>query len=73
MQPLLFACVAIALFDTFVDALDVEIVGINCDATLPVTGDLKLKDCAADSRCTFGQQATAYGNCKLVGGHLLDY
>jgi hypothetical protein len=52
MQPLLFACVAIAVFDTFVNALDVEIVGINCDATLPVTGDLKLKDCAAGSRCT---------------------
>jgi hypothetical protein len=67
MQRILFACVTIAaLYDVVVDALDVEVVGIKCDESLPVTADLKLKDCAAGSRCTFGQQATVYGSCTLV-------
>ena len=46
-----------------VQSLDVEIVGVTCDESLPVTADLKLKDCVAGSRCTFGQDATVYGSC----------
>jgi hypothetical protein len=50
---------------TTVQSLDVEVVGITCDESLPVTADLKLKDCVAGSRCTFGQEATVYGSCKF--------
>jgi hypothetical protein len=46
-----------------VQSLDVEIVGVTCDESLPVTADIKLKDCVAGSRCTFGQEATVYGSC----------
>ena len=46
-----------------VHSLDVEIVGVTCDESLPVTADVKLKDCVAGSRCTFGQEATVYGSC----------
>ena len=48
---------------SIVQSLDVEVVGITCDESLPVTADLKLKDCVAGSRCTFGQEATVYGSC----------
>ena len=48
---------------SIVQALDVEVVGITCDESLPVTADLKLKDCVAGSRCTFGQEVTVYGSC----------
>jgi hypothetical protein len=50
---------------TVVNSLDVEVVGITCDESLPVTADLKLKDCVAGSRCTFGQEATVYGSCTF--------
>jgi hypothetical protein len=46
-----------------VQSLDVEVVGITCDESLPVTADLKLKDCVAGSR--FGQEATVYGSCTF--------
>ena len=48
-----------------VQSLDVEIVGVTCDESLPVSADLKLKDCVAGSRCTFGQAATVYGSCTF--------
>ena len=51
---------------TTVQSLDVEIVGVTCDESLPVTADLKLKDCVAGSRCTFGQDATVYGSCTCL-------
>jgi hypothetical protein len=54
----------VALFAS-VQSLDVEIVGVKCDESLPVTADIKLKDCAAGSRCTFGQEATVYGSRTL--------
>jgi hypothetical protein len=50
---------------SIVQSLDVEVVGVTCDESLPVTADLKLKDCVAGSRCTFGQEATVYGSCKF--------
>ena len=50
---------------SIVQSLDVEVVGVTCDESLPVTADLKLKDCVAGSRCTFGQDATVYGSCTF--------
>jgi hypothetical protein len=44
-------------------ALDVEVTGTKCDESLPLTADVKLK-CDAGARCTFGQDATVYGDCK---------
>ena len=56
----------VASTSVVVQSLDVEIVGVTCDESLPVTADLKLKDCVAGSRCTFGQDATVYGSCTCL-------
>ena len=56
----------VASTSVVVQSLDVEIVGVTCDESLPVTADLKLKDCVAGSRCTFGQDATVYGSCTYL-------
>jgi hypothetical protein len=63
MPHLLFSLALVALCCVVVQSLDVEVVGIKCDESLPVTAELKLKDCVAGSRCTFGQEATVYGSC----------
>jgi hypothetical protein len=58
-----FTSLLLVVSSNIVQSLDVEIVGVTCDESLPVTADLKLKDCVAGSRCTFGQDATVYGSC----------
>lgn len=45
-------------------ALDVQLVGTTCDETLPVTAEVYLR-CADGARCTFGEESSVYGTCKL--------
>ena len=50
-----------------VSALDVEVTGVECDESLPITADFTVI-CDKKKRCTFGV-STAYvaGTCTLDG------
>jgi hypothetical protein len=46
-------------------ALDVQIVNVTCDESLPVTADVYLQ-CEGGGKCTFGEEASVYGSCTCV-------
>jgi hypothetical protein len=48
-----------------VTALDVQIVNVTCDESLPVTADVYLQ-CEGGGKCTFGEDASVYGSCTCV-------
>lgn len=63
-QPLLVVLLLLLLSEP-AQSLDVQIVNVTCDETLPVTADLYLQ-CNGGGKCTFGEDAKVYGSCKFV-------
>ena len=50
-----------------VSALDVEVTGVECDQSLPITADFTVT-CDGKKRCTFGEStAHVAGTCTLDG------
>ena len=62
-----------ALLPGLVRGLDVKLMDYSCDQNLPVTAMFEVK-CDNHDRCTFGNDAHVFGNCKslkMFGGNLL--
>jgi hypothetical protein len=58
-MKLLFVLITLSL----ASALDVELTGVQCDSSLPVSAEIIL-ECDGSSRCTFNKAASVYGTSK---------
>ena len=61
----LLRCSVLLILCHIAQGLDVELEGITCNESLPVTADLYMK-CSEGARCTFGGNSTTlYGTRKF--------